>query len=282
MATPIVFFKMNRRITAAAFAAVGAALVASSTAFSAEPYPKAIRQAVDSGVQVVKSFPAVSGLTGWVLSQDGRYSTVYTTADKKTLLAGTLIGESGENLGARYEDKYVPEPDLGVLFQQLEKSGFVAEGSASGSKSIVYVFVDANCPFCHTTWLSLQPYEKVGLQVRWVPVATLGPTSMPKAIEVMAADDKVAAFRKMEENHGKPWTPSALASETAKPAVAASIRHNGELMQRFGIAGTPGVIWKDKQGKVQVKGGMPRLSELPAITGPPEQKNDDSSLNKFR
>ena len=90
-------------------------------------------------------------------------------------------------------------------------------------------------------------YEKVGLQVRWIPVATLGPTSMPKAIEIMAAADQVAAFRKMEENHGK-----------------------------------PGVIWKDKQGKVQVKGGMPRLSELAAITGLLEQRNGNSSLDKFR
>lgn len=282
MAKTTVFRKMNPRVAAAALVAAGAALVASSTVFSAEQYPKAIRKAVDSGVKVVKSFPAVSGLTGWVLSQDGRYSVVYTTADKKTLLAGALIGESGENIGAAFEEKYVPKPDLGVLFQQLEKSSYVAEGAVSGPKSIVYVFVDANCPFCHSTWLALQPYEKVGLQVRWIPVATLGPTSMPKAIEVMAAADKVAAFRKMEGNHGKPWTPSALASETAQPAVAAAIGQNGELMQRFGIAGTPGVIWKDKQGKVQVKGGMPRLSELPAITGLPEQKNDDSSLSKFR
>ncbi|WP_426176882.1 thiol:disulfide interchange protein DsbG [Massilia sp. TWR1-2-2] len=281
MAKPTVFFEMSRRVAAAALVG-GAALVAASTVFSAEPYPKVIRQAVDSGVKVVKSFPAVSGLTGWVMLQDGRYSTVYTTADKKTLLAGVLIGESGENISAAYEEKYAPKPDLGALFQQLDKSSYVAEGTLSGPTSIVYVFVDANCPFCHYTWLALQPYEKVGLQVRWIPVATLGPTSMPKAIEVMAAADKVGAFRKMEENHGKPWTPSALASETAQPAVASAIRQNGELMQRFGIAGTPGVIWKDKQGKVQVKGGMPRLSELPAITGLPEQRNDDSSLNKFR
>ncbi|WP_426173671.1 hypothetical protein [Massilia sp. TWR1-2-2] len=86
----------------------------------------------------------------------------------------------------------------------------------------------------------------------------------------------------MEENHGKPWTASAQAGEAAQPAVAAAIRQNGELMQRFGIAGTPGVIWKDNQGKVQVKGGMPRLAVLPAITGLPEQKNDDKALDKFR
>ena len=167
-------------------------------------HPKAIRRAVDSGVKVVKQFPAVSGLTGWVLIQHGHYSTVYTTADKKTLLAGALIGEGGESMSALYEEKHVPKPDLGRLFQQLEKSSYVAEGPGADAKTSLYVFVDANCPYCHSAWLALQPYEKAGLQVRWIPVATLGPTSMPKAIEVIAARDKLAAFRAMEVNHGKP------------------------------------------------------------------------------
>jgi thiol:disulfide interchange protein DsbG len=282
MTLPIHFRNMNPRFIAAALVTGGAALVASTMALSADAYPKAIRQAVDSGVKVIRQFPAVSGLTGWVLAQDGHYSTVYTTADKKTLLAGALIGEGGESISAQYEEKYVPKPDLGVLFSQLEKSGFVAEGSVSGAKTTVYVFVDANCPYCHSAWLAFQPYEKAGLQVRWIPVATLGPTSMPKAIEVMVAADKVAAFRAMEANHGKAWSASAQSSEAAQPGAAAAIRRNGELMQRFGIAGTPGLIWKDKQGKVQIRSGMPRLSEFPAITGLPEQKNDDSALDKFR
>lgn len=282
MSLPNAFFSKHRRFIAAATVAGGVALVASTTAFSADVYPKAIRQAVDSGVKVVKQFPAASGLTGWVLAQDGRYSIVYTTADKKTLLAGSLIGEGGENISAQDEQKYVPKPDLGGLFQQLEKSSYVTEGPVSGAKSTIYVFVDPNCPYCHSAWLAFQPYEKAGLQVRWIPVATLGPTSMPKAIEVMAAADKVAAFRAMEANHGKPWTPSAGSGEAAQPGAAAAIRRNGELMQRFGIAGTPGLIWKDKQGKVQIRGGMPRLSEFPAITGLPEQKNDDGALDKFR
>ena len=282
MTLPIHLRNMNWRFIAAALVTGGAALVASTTAFSADAYPKAIRQAVDSGVKVIRQFPAVSGLTGWVLAQDGHYSTVYTTADKKTLLAGALIGERGESISAQYEEKYVPQPDLGVLFLQLEKSSYVAEGPVTGAKTNVYVFVDANCPYCHSAWLAFQPYEKAGLQVRWIPVATLGPTSMPKAIEVMVAADRVAAFRAMEANHGKPWAPSAQSSEAAQPAAAAAIRRNGELMQRFGIAGTPGLIWKDKQGKVQIRSGMPRLSEFPAITGLPEQKNGDSALDKFR
>lgn len=259
-----------------------ALLLAASGCASAEDYPKPLQEAVNAGVKVVRSFPAASGLTGWVLSQGGQSSIVFTTPDKKTLFAGTLIGENGDNLSAQYEEKYVPAPDLNAAFQELEKSSYVVEGSGKDPKSLLYVFVDANCPFCHYTWKALQPYEKAGLQVRWILVDTLGPTSMPKAIEVLAASDKTTAFRKMEENHGKPWTASAQLSASARPDIAAKIQKNGETMGLFGIGGTPGLVWRDRQGKVNVKAGMPRLSEIPKITGLPEQKVDDPALAKFR
>lgn len=262
--------------------AAAAIVLAASGCTSAEEYPKMIQEAVNSGLKVVKTFPAASGLTGWVLSQGGEHTVVYTTADRKTLLAGALVGENGESLSAEYEEKHMPKPDMSALFQDLENSTYVTEGPSSSPKSMIYVFVDANCPFCHYTWKALQPYEKVGLQVRWILVDTLGPTSMPKAVEVLAAPDKTAAFRRMEENHGKPWNGSTQFSADKHPAVAANIRKNGELMSRFGLSGTPGIVWKDKQGKVQIKAGMPRLQEIAHITGLPEQKVDDPALAKFR
>lgn len=262
-------------------AALAAAFI-NTAAFAAQQTPPVLERAVGAGIKVVRQFPATSGLTGWVLSQGSRHSLVYTTADGKTLVAGMLIDERGQNLSAQHEDMYIPKPDFAAAFAQLEKSAFVAEGSVKNPKSIIYAFVDANCPYCHFMWRAVQPYEAAGLQVRWIPVATLGPTSMPKAIEVLAAPDKTAAFRRMEQNHGKPWKPNAGMTEQRHPSVAASIRKNGELMEGFGIAGTPGVVWRDKQGKVQVKGGMPRLSELPSITGLPEQQVTDPSLAKFR
>ncbi|WP_292932594.1 thiol:disulfide interchange protein DsbG [Noviherbaspirillum sp.] len=272
--------RMPRLAVRLIVAASAASLMTS--AWATETYPRALQGAVDNGVKVVRTFPAASGLTGWVLSEGGHYSLVFTTADKKSLLLGTLIGENGENLSAHYAEKYIPKPDLAALLPDLEKSAYVVEGTTKDPKSVIYVFVDANCPFCHFTWQALQPYEKAGLQVRWILVATLGPTSMPKAIEVMAASDKTAAFRKMENNHGKSWSPTQQSSETANPTIAANIRKNGELMEKFGIDGTPGVVWKDKQGKLNVKGGMPRLSEIPSITGLPEQKISDPALERFR
>jgi thiol:disulfide interchange protein DsbG len=264
-------------------AAALAAVLIGATAFAAQQSPPpALERAVAAGVKVVKQFPAASGLTGWVLSQGARHSLVYTTADGKTLVAGALIDERGQNLSAQHEDMYIPKPDFTAAFAELEKSAFIAEGSMKNPKSVIYVFVDPNCPYCHLMWRAVQPYEAAGLQVRWIPVATLGPTSMPKAIEVLADPDKTAAFRRMEQNHGKPWKPAAASTEQSQPAVAAAIRRNGELMDGFGIAGTPGVVWRDKQGKVQVKSGMPRLSELPSITGLPEQGISDPALTKFK
>jgi thiol:disulfide interchange protein DsbG len=265
------------------FSAAGAILIVAPAAVSAaQKYPKAIEGAIASGMKLSATFPAASGLTGWVLSHNGRHSIVYTTADRKTVISGMLINESGENLTERDEAKYIPKPDPAALYRELEKSSHVVEGTLRNPKSVMYVFVDANCPFCHLTWKALQPYQEAGLQVRWIPVATLGPTSMPKAIEVLAEADPVAAFRKMEENSGKSWTATPQMTEDAKPEIAEKIRSNGELMGSFGIGGTPGIVWKDQQGKLNVKGGMPRLSEIPQMTGLPEQKIDDPSLARFR
>jgi thiol:disulfide interchange protein DsbG len=54
------------------------------------------------------------------------------------------------------------------------------------------------------------------------------------------------------------------------------------LMGRFGMSGTPALVWKDSAGKVQTHLGLPPLSKLPAITGLPEQKIDDPELARFR
>lgn len=252
-----------------------------SACTSAEEYPPAITDAVDAGMQVVKSFPAPSGLTGWVMSQEGDYSIVYTTADKKTLLVGTLIGMAGANLSARHKEEFLPKPDLSGAYAELDRASYVIEGPATNPKNSIYVFVDANCPFCHMLWRALQPYEKAGLQVRWLLVDTLGPTSMPKAVEVLAAPDKTAAFRKMEQNHGKPWNQPAFSTES-HPEIAKDIRRNNDLLGRFSLGGTPGIVWKDAHGNVNVKAGMPRLSELPGITRLPEQKITDPTLAQFR
>jgi thiol:disulfide interchange protein DsbG len=172
--------------------------------------------------------------------------------------------------------------ELPALFATLEKTDAVVEGPSS-AKRILYVFFDANCWYCHLTWKALQPYENAGLQVRWVPVAYQKENSATKAAAIMQARDRAAALRENETRYRAESYDGGIAPAKDVPAaLAAQIEANFELMDRFGVSGTPGLVWKDGKGRVRVRTGMPRLAQLPAITGLPTQKIDDPELKEFR
>jgi thiol:disulfide interchange protein DsbG len=172
--------------------------------------------------------------------------------------------------------------DFSAHFAALEKADAVVEGPKE-AKRVLYVFWDANCWYCHLTWKALQPYEKAGLQVRWVPVAYQKDNSASLAAAVMGARDRVAALRENETRYrAKSYDGGIKAAATVPADLAIELEENMTLMGRFGMSGTPALVWKDAGGKVQTNLGLPRLSKLPAITGLPEQKIDDPELAKFR
>ena len=249
----------------------------------AEQIPQQIQKAVQSGAKIVTTFQAASQLKGWVLSRGGRYTMVFSTPDGKTLLAGELIDEAGNNLTEQYAGKYIPQPDRVALFAELEHSGYIAEGTLQAPKSVVYALFDPNCPFCHLAWIALQPYEKAGLQVRWVPVAYLMPSSPGKAAAIMEAKDRRAALRRNEEQYDAQRHEGGIQA-LAKPAAGTlkQLRANNELMQKLGANGTPALVWKGAHGAIEMKVGLPRLHELPGITGLPEQPESDPELDRFR
>jgi thiol:disulfide interchange protein DsbG len=167
------------------------------------------------------------------------------------------------------------------VLTQLEKTDVVREGPAQ-SAHVLYVFFDANCLYCHLTWKALQPYETVGLQVRWVPVAYQQPSSVGRAAAIMQAPDRAAALRMNElrydaSKYDGGIEPLAVVSRD----MAAQLQANTRLMQTI-APGTPVLVWKDGAGKARVKVGVPRSSELPVITGLPRQPNDDPELAQFR
>ena len=168
------------------------------------------------------------------------------------------------------------------LFAQVEKADAVVEGPAK-AKHVLYVFFDANCFYCHLTWKAVQPYETAGLQVRWIPVAYQQPSSVGRAAAIMQAQDRVAALKLNETRYDASKYDGGIApaDEVPKP-LAAQFEANTALMRAFGAPGTPLVVWKAPDGTVRSKVGVPRLSELPAITGLPQQRIDDPELAEFR
>jgi thiol:disulfide interchange protein DsbG len=197
-------------------------------------------------------------------------------------LAITGVALAAFAVAAAADAKKPAARDLPALFSALEKTDAVAEGATS-PKRILYVFFDANCWYCHLTWKALQPYENAGLQVRWVPVAYQKENSTTKAAAIMQAKDRAAALRENETRYRSESYDGGIAPAKDVPAaLAAQIEANFELMDRFGVSGTPGLVWKDEKGRVRVRTGMPRLAQLPAITGLPTQKIDDPELKEFR
>ena len=172
--------------------------------------------------------------------------------------------------------------DLAALFATLEKADAVVEG-ASNPKRVLYVFWDANCYYCNLTWKALQHYERAGLQVRWVPVAYQKDNSAALAAAVMGAKDRAAALRENETRYRAKSYDGGIKAAAKVPAdLALELEDNMTLMGRFGMSGTPALVWKDAKGVVRTHLGLPPLSKLPDITGLPEQKIDDPELAKYR
>ena len=198
-----------------------------------------------------------------------------------TILAA-LLASAAAAPAAEPDGRRPAARGLAALFATLEKTDVVTEGATTPTR-VLYVFFDANCWFCHLTWKALQPYERAGLQVRWVPVAYQKDSSAGRAAAVMQAHDRAAALRENELGYRAQTYDGGIAPAANVPAaLGRQLEANTRLMERFGAQGTPALAWKDGAGKVRVRTGMPRLAQLPAITGLPAQKNDDPELAQFR
>ena len=246
-----------------------------------EKLPRALQAAITSGgFKIEKSFKAEGNLTGWVVSQGpGKNLVVYTPEKGDVFIIGNMITSEGKNLTKEYLDTHAPKPEYDKLWGLLEKSSWVATGTLKNPKSIVYVFKDFNCGYCHLAWKALEPYESKGLQVRWVPVAFLAESSVTKAAFVMQAKNKQQAFDEIQKAWGNRNAQFPVSPSTA---TVEAIQKNGELMNEWGFRGTPATLYKNSKGEVEAKGGMFRLSEIPGMTGLPFIDNKDPQLQEFR
>ncbi len=157
----------------------------------------------------------------------------------------------------------------------LQQTHWISEGSAH-PRHVIYVFMDANCPYCHRLWLALKPYYRSGLQVRDILVGVISASSPGKAAAIFDATDPAAALRLNEARWGREVDPGGGITPVAHPSAKdlRELAHNEALMQAFGFDGTPGLVLADAQGKVYALGGVPPrrdLGQVVATAGVPPQ-----------
>lgn len=247
--------------------------------------PKALKEAESRGqLKVVKQFEGPSGLTGWVVipgaAPGAKPMIMYSTTDAKTLITGmpVLVDEFGRNLSNEYDNQHLPKPDYSAIWGDLGKAKSINTGKQGANP--VYVFFDPNCIFCNYAYRALDAYAKAGADIRYIPVGILREDSLAKAAALLSAKDPAAALAEHEEKY-KEGGIAALEKDKVPAALKAALESNAKLMQAAEVSGTPGIFYKDKD-KVQFIPGMPKLGQLPAITGISEQKVDDPELARFR
>ncbi|MGE5320400.1 MAG: thioredoxin fold domain-containing protein [Hyphomicrobiaceae bacterium] len=145
------------------------------------------------------------------------------------------------------------------LLAHIEQATYVAEGRGP---RLLYIFFDPNCPYCHGLYQNLRAWVgKDGLQIRWVPVGILTPTSEAKAAAILQAANPMAALHQDEDDFGFAdygdsgggIAPAMQINAKTRQALAVNL----SLMEAQHIYGVPVVLFRDRSGRGQVLVGAP-------------------------
>lgn len=230
--------------------------------------PAPIKALEAQGMTIVDTFDAPDGLTGYAATYHGQPMAVYVTRDGQHALVGTLLDANGNDLSEEPLQKLVANPKYQKAWAQLEDTTWISDG-ADNAPRIIYMFIDPNCPYCHHFWQMARPWVKAGkVQIRHVLVAILKPDSLPKAAAILSAKDPARKLDYSERHYDEGGIP---AMKNPPAHVVSKIGANTDLMQSLGFYATPTLVYKDKNGDVRVKQGVPQgEKDTEAVMGSPK------------
>ncbi len=230
---------------------------AHSTATSVEVFAKS------RGFSIVKSFPTdAAAMTGYVLkNQQGNYGIVYSVDD--LIIAGQIVDKDGNDLAAKYASANIPKPDYAAAVKTLEADRtLVIDGKKSAP--VIYVIADPNCIFCHKFFTETRTWVAQGkVQLRWVMVGFLKPSSPGRAAAIMAAKDRAKANTENQTTFAEKTEEGAISELKPVPAeLQQALKQHEKVMSDLHFEGTPGLIYKNKEGQWQGVAGALPLEQL--------------------
>jgi thiol:disulfide interchange protein DsbG len=245
--------------------AVASLLTFQTGLLQAEELPAPIKALEAKGATIKGSFDAPGGLKGYAAEYQKQGMALYLTADGKHVLAGNLFDEKGEDLSEAPLQKLVYEPMTKELWNQMETSTWIADGAKTAPK-VIYLFSDANCPYCNIFWEQARPWVKSGkVQLRHIMVGVIREDSAAKAATLLADANPELALQKHEQA-GKSSTLKAM--DKIPKDIQAKLDANMKLMDDMGLSATPSIFYKDANGHLQQQQGAPRPDVLAKMMGP--------------
>ena len=225
----------------------------------------------EQGLTVVGPMQAAGGLKAWAAYREQQPIPIYRLPDGKHWVIGTVIDAQGKDVNAKVLHSAVQKPMGLQTWADLERAHWIGDGKPDAPQ-IAYVFTDPNCPYCNQLWREARPLVQSGqLQLRHILVAVLRPSSEGKAAAILHAPSPEQALashaRAYADAPGKSPDTLGIAPLARIPLSARdALANNLSLMNAMGLRATPATVWKNTEGQVQIRTGMPP-GLLEAVTG---------------
>ncbi|MFN2359775.1 MAG: thiol:disulfide interchange protein DsbG [Marinobacter sp.] len=231
----------------------------------ADDLPPAIQKLEQQGVEVIESFDAPGGMTGYVGDMQGRSLAFYLTPDGDHVIVGTMMDKDGNNLSQASIQELVEGPRFENAWPELEDSQWVRDGDKNAD-IIIYTFTDPNCPYCYRFRQQAEPWIDAGkVQLRHIMVGILKEDSMTKAATILGSENPEQA---MQEHHTSFEEGGIEVDRERVSAAHLEVKANNSLMQELGLQATPSTLYKGEDGKVTMVQGMPNPQALERMMGP--------------
>lgn len=228
--------------------------------------PPAVQALEGQGLQVMGEFEAPGGLRAFAGMARQQPVSVFLTPDGQHAIVGTLLDANGNEAATDQLQKLVAGPMTQQTWAKLEAAKGVVRDGEDSAPRVVYTFTDANCPYCHAFWKAARPWVDSGkVQLRHVMVGIIKEDSPAKAAAILAA----ASPGKALDQHERTKDQGGIKPLARIPAdVQQQLQANQLLMLELGFQGTPGILFKDKDGMLQRRAGLPQGNDLSAVLGP--------------
>ena len=163
--------------------------------------------------------------------------TIYSDAEGHYLVTGNVYDNTGAKLVNVTEEQLKKDRLLSLSqFSDADEITFPATGT---QKSLIYVFTDVGCPYCHMLHKDVATLNQAGVTVKYIPFPREGMNSDSANVlsQVICSPDRSKAMSAAFGQSTVEQQPS-VATENCTAAVEKGF----QLGEKLGVQGTPAIV----------------------------------------
>lgn len=243
---------------------MGATLATSAKAED-KAYPEILDAIEQQGIRILGEMQVPGGLRAFAAKAGAQPLAIYLTPDNQHVVVGTLVDAQGQDMAEDQLKKMAEQPLSEAAWTKLETATWVQDGDPEAPR-IIYTFTDPNCPYCNRFWLAARPWIESGkVQLRHVMVGVIRQDSPAKAAAILQASSPEDALTENERKHAD---GGIAPLETVDGDTTEKLNRNAALVTELGFGGTPAIVLKTHDGKIDSFAGMPSPAQLELLLGP--------------